>query len=180
MYIKLGFVFTPWKFCDFTQPLFLFKLLLYYSFHNRIYNLHKIKPNSTTLSFCDSLPLPLPAQNMIFFIIYIVNKILANHIQRPFKALFSAYTNPSQQHRTKTHCELRSEHFQWLNCSTEHSSKETLKESMRECEPMWPKRTRPQDRGCSTIPQLLKGAGRVQGQHETSRSLYPLHSAGSE
>lgn len=64
MYIKLGFIFTQWKFCDFTQPLFLFKLLLYYIFHNRIYILHKIKSNSTAFSLGDSLALPSPAQNM--------------------------------------------------------------------------------------------------------------------
>lgn len=95
-----------------------------------------------------------------FFTLRMVNKLLTNHIQRPFKALFSAYINPGQQHRTKMHGELRSEHFQRLKCSTEHSSRETLAESTRECEPSRHKRTWPLDRGRSTIPQLLKGAGR--------------------
>lgn len=67
-----------------------------------------------------------------FFTIPTVNKLFANHIQRPFKALFSAYINPGQQHRTKMHGELRSEHFQRLKCSTKHSSRETPAESTRE------------------------------------------------
>lgn len=64
MYIKLGFVFTQWKFRDFAQPLFLFKLLLYYIFHNRIYNPHKIKSNPSAFSLGSALALPSPALNM--------------------------------------------------------------------------------------------------------------------
>lgn len=109
-----------------------------------------------------------------FFTIHMVNKLLANHIQRPFKALFSVYVNPGQERRTKMHGELRGEYFQRLKCSTEHSSMEMPVEGTREREH---KRTWPLDRGCSTKPQLLKGAGI---DPMTSRSLYSLHPAGTK
>lgn len=120
---------------------------------------------------------PSTMSTFLFFTIHMVNKLLANHIQRPFKALFLVYINPGQERRTKMRGELRSEHFQRLKCSTEHSSMEMPVESTRERESLWHKRTRPLDRGCSTKPQLLKGAGT---DPMTSRSLYSLHPAGTK
>lgn len=95
-----------------------------------------------------------------FFTIHMVNKPLANHIQRPFKALFSACINPGQQHGTKMHGELRSEHFQRLKCSTKHSSKEMPAESTRECENL------AAQKDTAPGPWLFSNASAIKGSGE--------------